>query len=105
MDLSISSKLSNLPCDSVGKTSIYKVQCRAAERLAGARGKFFLEATISNFFPKRKKKIMEKIFPDKYVEIAFQRLYLNFSYQISVLSPKNKYILPFARKYLTHKNE
>ena len=27
----------------------------------------------------------EKILPDEYVVIAFQRLYLNFSYQISVL--------------------
>ena len=40
-----------------------------------------------------------------YVAIAFQGLYLNFSCQISVLSPKKTDILSFARKYLTHKKD
>ena len=34
----------------------------------------------------------EKNFPHKYVIIAFQRLYLNFSYQIAVLFPKKPQI-------------
>jgi hypothetical protein len=62
-------------------------------KVGGGPGKIFLEATISNFFPKRKKKFREKIFSDEYVEIAFQTLYLNFSYQISVISPKKQIYL------------
>ena len=40
----------------------------------------------------------KKLFPDEYVAIAFQGLYLNFSYQISVLSPKNRYLALLAAK-------
>jgi hypothetical protein len=58
-----------------------KTRGRAAESLAGALGKFFLGAPIAKFF-------QEKLFSDEYVVIDFQRLYLNFSYQISVLCPK-----------------
>jgi hypothetical protein len=65
---------------------------RAAESLVGARGKVFLGAPISKFFlkkffsdnnnhpsPPRRQLFREKLFPDGYVVIAFQRLYLNFS--------------------------
>ena len=49
-----------------------------------------------------------KIFSGKIVfrttTTVFQRLYLNFSYKISVLCPKKPTnILPFARKYFTQK--
>ena len=89
---------------------------RAAESLAGTRGKFFLGAPISNIFPEKKfshnnnpspvyNSFRAKNFPNEYVVIAFQALYLNFSYQISVLCPKKPNILPFARKYFTQKND
>ena len=50
-----------------------------------------------NFFrtttpPPRQQLFRENIFPDVYVTIAFQRLYLNFSYQVLVLCEKNKYL-------------
>ena len=41
-----------------------------------------------------------KIFPHKYVAIAFQGLYLNFPCQILVFGPKRPDILSFAQKYL-----
>jgi hypothetical protein len=41
--------------------------------------------------------VVSKFFPEKTTpRPAFQRLYLNFSYQISVLCPKNPNILPFC---------
>jgi hypothetical protein len=84
---------------------------RAAESLAGTRGKFFLGAPISNIFSHNNNpspvynSFRAKNFPDEYVVIAFQALYLNFSYQISVLCPKKNNILPFAQKYFTQKND
>jgi hypothetical protein len=64
-----------------------KTRGRAAESLAGARGKFFLGAPIAKFF-------QEKLFSDEYVVIDFKRLYLNCSYQISVLCPKKQISCP-----------
>jgi hypothetical protein len=74
--------------------------------LAGARGKFFLVAPISKHFPEkilsdnnlplppRRQLFREKNFPHEYGVIALQRLYLNFSYQISLLCPKNQISSP-----------
>ena len=88
----------------------------AAESLAGARGKIFLGAPISKFFPEKifsdnntpfpvDNSFRAKHFPNEYVVIAFQALYLNFSYQMSVLCQKKPNILPFAQKYFTQKND
>ena len=46
-----------------------------------------LGASIAKF-------LRENIFPDDYVVIAFQRLYLNFSYQMSILCPKKQISCP-----------
>jgi hypothetical protein len=59
-------------------------------RVSGKQPSTPLPPPVDNFLGK-------KLFPDEYVAIAFQGLYLNFSYQISVLSPKTD-ILPFLRQ-------
>jgi hypothetical protein len=81
--------------------AIYRLysRTRAAERLAGARGKFFFRDPYFKIFqfrrttppPPRRQLFRSKNFPDEYVAIAFQGLYLNFRCQISVFSPKNRY--------------
>ena len=50
-------------------------------------GANFLGASIAKF-------LRENIFPDDYVVIAFQRLYHNFSYQMSILCPKKQISCP-----------
>jgi hypothetical protein len=72
--------------------------------VGGGWGKFF-GGPYFKIFSGEQQFFRGKYFPDEYVAIAFQRLYLNFSYQFSVLCPKKTNILPFARKYLTQKNE
>ena len=71
----------------------------------GRREAIFLGSLFQNFFrtttfpppPPRRQLFRENFFPDEYVVIAFQRLHLNFSYQISVLCPKKpKYLALFA---------
>jgi hypothetical protein len=47
--------------------------------------------------PPRLQLFRENIFPDVFVVIAFQRLYLNFSYQISVLCLKKQISCPLSR--------
>ena len=59
----------------------------------------YFEKFFRNFFwtttpPPRRQLFKEKNFPDEYDVIAFQRLYLNFSYQISLLCPKNQISCP-----------
>jgi hypothetical protein len=78
---------------------------RAAERLAGARGKFYSRG------PYVKKNFPEKIFSDnkpppprrQLFRSKIQGLYLNFSCQISVFSPKNRYLVLCAEIFNTQK--
>ena len=74
--------------------SVNSCVCMQGRReVGGGRGQIFLGATISKFFPEKNFFGQQQPppvdnflgFPDEYVVIAFQRLYLNFSYQISVL--------------------
>jgi hypothetical protein len=73
------------------------------------RGPYLKKFSGKNFFRRKPPPVDNflgnKNFPDEYVAITFQGLYLNFSCQISVLSPKKTDILSFARKYLTHKKD
>ena len=89
---------------------------RAAESLAGARSKFFFRGPyFKNFFgnkifrtttspppPPRRQLFRENFFPDEHDVIAFQRLYLNFVYQISLLCRK-KQISCTLRGYISSK--
>jgi hypothetical protein len=77
------------------------VVSRAAKSLAGARGKIFLGALISKIFPE-KNFFRQQPSPPQTI-IALQRLYLNFSYQISLLCPKNKYLALCAEIFLPKK--
>ena len=74
--------------------AIYRLysRTRAAERLTGARGKLFFRGPYFQG-PPRRQLFRSKIFPDEYVAIAFQGLYLNFPCQIPVFSPKNRYLV------------
>ena len=73
---------------------------RAAESLAGARGKFYFRRPYfkQKFFrtttpPPVDNSFRAKNFPNEYVVIAFQALYLNFS----VLCPKKPISCPLRR--------
>jgi hypothetical protein len=74
--------------------------------LGGDPGQIFLGAYFKKIFLEQQPSpFPTPSLPDEYDVIAFQRLYLNFSYQISLLCPKNPNILPFARKYFFQKND
>ena len=68
--------------------------------VVGGPGQIFLGAPISKFFQEKfffprtttSPLFREKNFLDEFVAIAFQWLYLNFSYQIAVLCPPTKQI-------------
>ena len=54
--------------------------------LGGGPGQIFFKGPLFQLGPATL--FSEKNFPDEYVVIAFQRLYLNFSYRISALCPQ-----------------
>jgi hypothetical protein len=74
-----------------------KTRDRAAESLAGARGKFFLGAPIAKFF-------QEKFFRTRRCNCFPATLPQFFIPNFGTL-PKKTNILPFARKYFTQKND
>jgi hypothetical protein len=66
---------------SIPKAVGFEPRHQGRRERGGGPGQIFLGGPISKYFPKK--------FISDYVVIAFQRFYLNFSYQISVLCSKN----------------
>ena len=86
---------------------LYPRHIQGRRELGGGPGKIFLGAPFQKMFPEkfvfgqqqlppppRRQVIGEKVFPDENIVIAFQRLYLNFSYKISVLCQKTQISCP-----------
>jgi hypothetical protein len=65
----------------------WKDERQGRREFGRGQGQIFLAASIAKF-------LRENIFPDDYVVIAFQRFYLNFSYQMSILCPKRQISCP-----------
>ena len=100
LNTSDASGQANVGCNEIIE-SVLITTVRAVESLAGASGKFFLGGPISNIFPDfsdnpppPRQLFREKNFPDEYDVIALQQLYLNFSYQISLICPKKQMSCP-----------
>ena len=72
------------------------VQKQGRRELGGGPGQNFFRKKVFGqqppLPPPRRQLFREKNFPDEYVVIAFQRLYLNFSSNFRYFSQKNKYL-------------